>query len=139
MDRFDEFIEPVPESGCWIWTGTEFANGYGRFGDQRAHRVAYERVNGAIPDGLLACHKCDTRLCVNPAHIFIGDTDANMADMVAKGRSAHGTRHGRAKLTQEQVATIRAAAGKVRDIAASFGVSKSLVSMIRRGEIWGRV
>lgn len=50
-----------------------------------------------------------------------------------------GARNGRAKLTAEQVQEIRrrAAAGETqRDLAAVFGVSKSQIGNIARGERW---
>ena len=129
-DQFDNVAED-PATGCMNWRGTLFANGYGRIGGQRAHRVAYESAYGAIPDGMLVCHRCDNRACVNPEHLFLGTTDDNMADMVAKGRSARGERHGRAKITQETAAEIRKSTLKCREAAALYGVSKSMVSYIR--------
>lgn len=61
------------DSGCWNWTASTWANGYGQFkSDGRmvaAHRFAYERVRGNVPDGLQLDHLCRNRLCVNPDHL----------------------------------------------------------------------
>lgn len=48
--------------------------------------MAWELVNGPIPDGKLVCHKCDNKLCCNPAHFFIGSCKDNTQDMLSKGR-----------------------------------------------------
>jgi hypothetical protein len=73
------------ETGCWIWTGTINARGYGvisdgPFPDRRAtsyavHRLAYELLVGPVPDGLVVHHKCEVKRCVKasadeygPAH-----------------------------------------------------------------------
>lgn len=51
-----------------------------------AHRAAWIRVNGAIPTGLVVCHKCDNGLCVNVNHMFLGTMSDNMQDCLQKGR-----------------------------------------------------
>jgi len=65
------------EDGCWWWTGAVDGQ-YGRFwiGPRtqsgrivQAHRYAYERLVGPIPDGLHIDHLCCNKLCVNPAHL----------------------------------------------------------------------
>jgi hypothetical protein len=103
-----------------------------------AHRAAWEMVNGSIGD-LYVLHRCDNRKCVNPEHLFLGTFDENMADMVRKDRQALGTRNGHAKLTDDQVRGIRAATGRQKAIAAEFGVTQSLISMIRSGRIWQHI
>jgi hypothetical protein len=69
----DEFIEPEPNSGCWLWTGYALKTGYGTStSDGRSklvHRQAYEIAVGPIPDGLHIDHLCRVRSCVNPKHL----------------------------------------------------------------------
>lgn len=128
----------VRESGCHEWTGCLMPNGYGQLHKDGktayAHRVAYELAYG--PTDLFVLHKCDNRKCVNPAHLFAGSFDENMQDMVDKNRQAHGDRSGRRKLSSDQVRAIRSEVGLHREIAAKYGVTPSLVSMIRSGRIW---
>lgn len=84
-------VEPVTEAGCWIWMGPT-VSGYGVVQWQglqvKVHRLMWEIHNGAIPVGMLICHRCDTPPCCNPAHLFLGDARANVRDAVAKGRHA---------------------------------------------------
>lgn len=69
---FLDKIEPEPMSGCWLWTGSRTANGYGlatRKGrTQAAHRAVYELLVGPITKPTLD-HKCRVRCCVNPDHL----------------------------------------------------------------------
>lgn len=68
-------VEPIPETGCWLWTGSLTRLGYAdvwrdRKGkSSRAHRAFYEQVNGDIPRGLVIDHTCRVRCCMNPDHM----------------------------------------------------------------------
>ena len=93
---FKRFIAKVlvpqeAESDCWLWTGYTLRGGYGQIKVGKraecAHRVSYELFCGDIPEGLFVCHSCDTRNCVNPAHLWLGTVKDNSRDMIAKGRS----------------------------------------------------
>lgn len=64
----------VDPSGCWIWTGARYPNGYGSSRENGksggyAHRVAYTAVKGPIPTGLTIDHICRVKACVNPDHL----------------------------------------------------------------------
>lgn len=117
-------------------------NGYGQISVKNraayAHRVAYELHKGPIGSAYVL-HSCDNRKCVNPDHLSLGSFDENMHDMVKKGRQAAGMRNGHAKLTDQQVRDIRAAAGTHSQIAKEYNVTPSLVTMIRRNRIWRHI
>src|SRR5688572_21901785 len=115
-ERFYSKTQPEPNSGCLLWTGSAFYNGYGAVwvsGRMRgAHRVAWELERGQIPKDLQVCHRCDVRACVNIDHLFLGTVLDNMRDARSKGRTrtpnCRGEAHGMAKLSARDVAQIRA-------------------------------
>lgn len=76
--------------GCWLWQGRVGTHGYGMLSHNgkltTAHRVSYVLKYGDIPSGMIVCHHCDVRRCVNPEHLFLGTHLDNMRDCVAKGR-----------------------------------------------------
>ena len=140
----DRLLALIKVSGeCWIYTGVKSKDGYGQIGvgrttTVRAHRAAYQEFIGPIPAGVLVCHKCDTPLCIRPEHLFLGSPLDNAADMMAKGRKRvlAGVHHPLAKLTDEQVAEIRArrsAGEKLSAIACAFNISFQHVSALSRG------
>ena len=63
----------VADNGCWEWVGARSTDGYGHVslaGSVRpAHRIAYEWVNGPIPNEMQMDHLCRNPPCVNPSHL----------------------------------------------------------------------
>ena len=91
------------DTGCWLaekprwglWNdGYAYVSIRGKL--YRLHRLAYEVFHGQIPKGPQVCHTCDTKNCVNTAHLWVGTGKQNSEDMVDKGRQ--GDRKNRTKL-----------------------------------------
>jgi hypothetical protein len=97
---------------------------------------------GVDVEGMLIRHSCDNPPCVNPAHLSVGTNADNAADMVSRERQARGSRSGTSKLTESQVAEIRAraAAGDLhRVLAGEYGVSRTLITRLANGHGWAHV
>jgi hypothetical protein len=141
-EKLDHYTDRSDPSGCWIWTGARYTHGYGSLWWQgkahRAHKLAWEEKNGAIPDGLLLRHDCDNKRCVNPGHMRLGTHADNARDRVNRNRQAKGEGNGNARLSSSQAESIREDRRSSTIIAAEYGISPSLVSRIRRGELWAR-
>jgi len=135
----------VMPNGCWeVFSHKKRTNGY--VGVERdgvpkdVHRIAWERHFGMVPEGICVLHRCDNPPCWNPEHLFLGTKGDNNTDRAAKGRSARGEKHCRAKLTWERVREIRkmARAGLLTqcEIAQDYGVTKQAIWAIVHEKTW---
>lgn len=84
-----------PYLGCWEWTGSKLAFGYGRVwwnGKLNlVHRLVYEALVEDIPKGLFVLHHCDNPPCFNPNHLYVGTDQDNSNDRVSRGRQVNYT------------------------------------------------
>lgn len=94
-----------------------------------AHVVAWEAVNGPVPDGMVLDHLCRVRHCINPDHL------EPVTDAINIQRGAL------AKLTADDVREIRAKAGTKPklQLAKEYGVSHTLIRKIIRREAWKNI
>jgi hypothetical protein len=140
MKRFWEKVDIRSPEECWEWQGSRSKTGYGRFGFKLAvvlaHRMCWFLVHDEHPNEKHVLHTCDNPSCVNPQHLRLGTHDENMKDATAKRRNAYGKRHGRRKLTEEEVLAIRASDGTHAAIAARYGVAPSAITRIRQRVLW---
>ena len=133
-----------------MWTGTKGSANkqsplvYGGFGitdyrrsvSYRAHRFAWMLCNGPIPKGKIVMHTCDVPLCVNPAHLRLGDPHENSSDMVKKGRSKTGESHWNSKFTNEDIMDIRRSTLSEGQLAKKYNTCSSNIHRIKTGESW---
>jgi hypothetical protein len=125
---FRSKIDFAHETGCWPWVGAVDAYGYGQFQRcTKAHRFSWQVHRGPIPNGKCVLHRCDNRRCVNPAHLFIGSHADNNKDMAKKGR------HGRRKITNDQVREIRASSLTQKELGRKYGLDQTTISDIKLG------
>lgn len=132
---------------CWLWTASCTGQlNHGQFtlrrdGKQQhiyAHRFSWELANGPIPDGLWVLHHCDVPHCVNPDHLFLGDHTANMRDASVKGR-LHVAHTSRQLTPQDRLDIFHAPRERGTGVvlARRYGVTKTCISLIRRGRFVG--
>jgi hypothetical protein len=127
---------------CLEWPFSKDIGGYGQFkykGFRGAHRVMCYLAHGEPPiKGCEAAHSCRSRSCVSPNHLSWKTLRANRMDKVRDGTHLRGERNHKAKLSSEQVRTIRKLRGKVtgRALAARFGVTPALISRIYKKQCW---
>lgn len=147
--RFAEKVEVNETTGCWEWTRGLQSQGYGTTqlileNGRRltlAHHVAYFYASGqAVPPPLILLHRCDNRICVNPEHLQVGTVADNNADMVAKGRHAHGVSHYKAKLNPEIILAakeqLERGEATLSELARQCGVCTKTLRAAVSGRTW---
>jgi hypothetical protein len=159
-ERFWSLVDIRQDDECWIWKGTQSRDGYGKCAyhgkSVRAHRKAYELINGPIPANpnewhgtMVVRHACDTKLCCNPRHLLLGTTLDNNRDKVNRGRQRNGSRPQKgeqnhwAKLTIEQVVQIRelytTGHYSQSELGRMFNVHQTAINLIVRHKNWKHI
>lgn len=138
VTEFWNHVDASTPDECWRWTGYRDEDGYGRFhwdGQMvGAHELAVTFTTGERRlDGFDTCHSCNNPPCCNPRHLRFDTRRSNVADMLRAGRQSNGPR----KLTDDEVRAIRErlkAGARQQDLADQYGVSNSMISMIKTGK-----
>lgn len=76
--------KPDPASGCWVWQGAVQSRGYGstangRGGTVLVHRLSLELHGIDVPADMTVDHRCQNKLCANPAHLEVVPRAVNCA------------------------------------------------------------
>lgn len=103
------------------------------------HQLVLEAFVGRRESGQVIRHLDGDKTNARLDNLRYGSYEENYADLVEHGGGNRGSRHGLAKLTDEQAGEIRRRfldAEEVQNLADEFEVSVRLVRMIGRGERW---
>lgn len=76
LDLFWKRVSKSPDTdGCWPIAGFRNWGGFSRAWNglryEQAHRFAYSRLVGEIPEGMYVRHRCQTKHCVRPDHLAL--------------------------------------------------------------------
>ena len=128
---------------CLPWPYGADRKGYGKVWYNRetrlVHRIVCEHEHGPPPTPEHhAAHLCGKGHlgCCNRKHLEWKTPAENQADRLAHGTSNRGSRNRQTKLTEAHVLEIRSSARSYRELAEEFGVSESLISLIKLRKTW---
>lgn len=138
--EFIEWASIIETTACIIWPFGVNLHGYGSVTldgvTMNAHRAVLVLSRGPHPDGKpIAAHgECHNRRCVNHRHVRWASHQENSDDKKRDGTTQHGERNPYVKLTDQQVAEIRAkydgSWGQQRRLALEYGVTNGMIHVI---------
>lgn len=83
-ERFWKRVDRRGPDECWNWLGYLGPSGHGLTSHLSlpvsANRKAWILTHGPIKGGMCVNHRCDNKLCCNPAHMYLGTRADNMVD-----------------------------------------------------------
>lgn len=141
-----DVVLPYEGDDCLIWPFGRRSNGYATIWVGAAMgnvcRIVCQERHGPPPTPKHeAAHSCGKghEGCVAKGHLTWKTRAENESDKLDHGTSNRGVRNHANKLSESQVLQIMALKGRAlqRDIAETFGVSRSAVSSIHAGRAWG--
>lgn len=140
----------VEVGDCWLWNQGTSTNGYPIMklrgcGCKLVRRLAAESAGHELKERQPVIPTCGEKLCVNPAHMKpttiseVGKIAARRGAFSSHQRAASiaaSRRSGRAKITEAIASEIRASLDPETTLAQRYGVNRSLIGRIRRGDAW---
>lgn len=144
-DRFDlcSQPDPTPGSDCILWTGAKHRQGYGMMGYVQAstnkkcmnvvHRlVKIHEIGRELTRDEYVVHSCSNPLCINPAHLILGNGYIRNQVMYANGRGPKNPGRNKVRgVTQKQNRTYKYSEEEIQwirnapaaEIAKRYGIS----------------
>lgn len=142
---WNKIIITADDNQCWLWIASSHKQGYGWFGTELAHRIAWSYPDYLIPDGLCILHSCDNPKCCNPKHLFLGTQLENIQDKVNKNRQSKisGEKHHSCRISDKQIEEIRERYAKggvlYKTIAQDMGIAIGTVGRFVTGKHTKRI
>jgi hypothetical protein len=141
----DDVVLKHKDNACLLWPHGRNSSGYAMVHLdglwQRVSRIVCSSTYGPQPpDKPEVAHWCGNPLCVAPIHLRWASRQENEKDKDRHGTRVRGSRHGRSKLTEAEVLAIRAQPHRrSKELAAEFGITDSMVCIIRRRSGWTHI
>jgi hypothetical protein len=111
-------------------------SGYGAIRRPKVHVLVCEAFHGARPCGAHAAHANDLKADCRSDNLRWATPSENCEDSRQNGTMPVGARNGCAKLTEDEVETIRRSPEGLKVLAMAFGISKQHVWRIKTGKRW---
>lgn len=115
----------------------------GKAKTKKVHHLVAEAFLGPRPKGMFVCHIDGNVLNNKASNLRYGTPKSNTADMKSHGTAPLGSKHGSAKVTEDDVRYIRShykresyCKSNVRELAAKFGISRTQVHDIIAKRVW---
>ena len=139
---FWEKVAKGPDHECWPWVGYVSPSGHGATTYKcfciLASRKAWILTHGPISSELCVNHRCDNKLCCNPAHMYLGTRSDNMIDRWEDAdpatRAARGRPHVVTNAGLERLWEMRKNGATRKECAAAFNVHVATIG--RYLETW---
>lgn len=147
-DRFFTYVNVSDdEDGCHRWTGPRDPRGGTGFFCYRGKIFEASRVAAVLagidPQGKEVFQTCGNPECVNPSHLYAESLAKDAKVDGRNRRTVRGESHGRAKLTREQVVSMREerASGDytLAKLGEKYGCSPQHVRAVTAGKHWTHV
>lgn len=103
------------------------------------HQLIMLAFVGPPPEGMEVCHSDNDRLNNCLANLQYGTRRFNNQEKDKHGTHLKGVRHHQARLTEEDIRSIRDSDEKHAVLAMRYNVSESHIGGIKRGRYWGHL
>lgn len=105
-----------------------------------AHRMIWEHIHGAIPEGLQINHKNGNKADNRLVNLELVTPSENSKHAYTTGlTSAVGVKNGRAKLNTDSVREIKTSMLSVKNLSEKYGVATRTIRSVISGANWGFV
>lgn len=103
------------------------------------HRLVLEAFVGPCPEGMECCHNNGIASDNRPENLRWDTHYANNQDRKKHGTDCLGSRHGMARITEEQAAAILVDPRTAKEICAAYSVTKQMVYSIKSYKAWKHI